>query len=132
MNLFNKELTVSEAMHYNSILDNVTVDTDLLVLQSSLNTPSWTPGSADPFVQYMNQARPQTTSSKPTTSNPTTSKNIGKPVQKNVKRQYIRLPNAIIRKHKHKYRVSKTQRVNETQDRGESRGNQDLVITDED
>jgi hypothetical protein len=129
MDLFNKELTVSEARHYNSILDNGTVDTDLLVLQSSLNTPSWTPGSADPFVQYMNQARPQTTSSKPTSSS---SKNIGKPVQKNVKRQYIRLPNAIIRKHKHKYRVSKTQIVNETQDRGESRGNQDLVITDED
>jgi hypothetical protein len=128
MDLFNKELTVSEAMHYNSILDNGTVDTDLLVLQSSLNTHSWTPGSADPFVQYMNQARPQTTSSKPTT----TGKNIGKHVQKNVKRQYIRLPNAIIRKHKHKYRISKTQRVNETQDRGESRGNQDLVITDED
>jgi hypothetical protein len=132
MDLFNKELTISEAIHYNSILDNGTVDTDLLLLNSSLNTPHWQPGDGDPFDSFMNRNKP----------NPThISQDLGKQVeiikdtQKNVKRQYIRLPNAIIRKHQHKYRVNKTKKLDEEYNArggGISDARGDIIITDAD
>ena len=90
MDLFNKKLTLTDAMHYNSILDNGGIDTDVLLLWNSMNN-EWKPGMADPTTKIITQ--------------PVVQPNAQIKVEnKNPMRKYIKLPNATITKHIHKYR----------------------------
>ena len=110
MDLFDKKLSLNDVMHYNSILDGNGFDTDLLMLHNGLNTPMWRPGMPDPEITATNNF--QNASVIANQQQP--SLQIAKIKEnKNHIRQYIKLPNATITKHIHKYRGSKTKRFDE-------------------
>lgn len=110
MDLFSKKLTINEAMHYNAILDDGGLDTDLLMVFNGLNTPTWTPNMPDPTLTLTKDYQKAQEIAKE--QNP--SVQIAKIKENNYPvRQYIKLPNAIITKHIHKYRGNKTKGHNE-------------------
>ena len=113
MDLFNKKLSLADALHYNSIIDGNGFDNDLLMVYNGLNTPMWTPDMPSPETKILNnQQNTQNTQifdkqQTPSVQIATIKEN------KNNTRQYIKLPNATITKHIHKYRGSKTKRFDE-------------------
>ena len=120
MSLFNQNLSFEELLHYDSIIDGKGIDTDVLLLQQSLQQPKFDPFNQHPFIPS-NQQQPinNPTNQQPINQQPTNQQSINTQnsndnteiVKKNKKRQYIRLPNASISKHKHKYRKGKIEEV---------------------
>ena len=110
MDLFNgKKLSMNEALHYNSILDNGGVDTDILLVHQALKQNDF---------YNLTQVNPQ--SSIATVHEQDVNDDIiiadNEPTEikeKNKARQYIKLPNATITKHKHKYRKRQIKSVDE-------------------
>jgi hypothetical protein len=44
MDLFDKKLSLKELLHYNNILDDGGVDTDILLIHNSMNCKPWNVG----------------------------------------------------------------------------------------
>ena len=126
MDLFSKKINMQEAMHYYSILDNGGIDADVLMMHQALKHQTWNPTQADPYDKLKEKLGiPKTDVAKPQTDTTTPRSDIANPptvasnspavsAKKNQSRQYIKLPNAIIQRHKHKYRKRKDERVNES------------------
>ena len=123
MNLFNKQLTTSELMHFNSIMDGKGMDTDIMLLQQSLSQPIWNPfqnkvlpshSQVIPSEPQNVPANEQDSSSTVAESQDSESPQNGNVAKKNKKRIYIQVENANIRPHKHKFREGKTKKSNES------------------
>ena len=54
MDLFDKKLSLSEALHYSSILDGNGIDTDVLMVYNSMQVPMWNPMMKDPETHLLN------------------------------------------------------------------------------
>ena len=102
MNLFNKKLTFDEIMHYNSILDGNGMDVETLLVHNALHPPT-------PISQLAPIHLPKSQQKTETETETETHKK-----NKNKKRQYIKLPNARIKRHQHQYRKHKIERNDET------------------
>ena len=112
MDLFNRKLTISEAQHYNSILDNGSVDTDVLLLHRAMKTKPWQPNMRNPTAALSKAYHiAQQVAKEP---NPTNQIQLIS-AKKNPSRKYIKLPNATIKQHQHKYRKRKNEPTDEQQ-----------------
>ena len=139
MNLFDKPLSLSEAMHIDSIFSKDGYDADVLMLHQAMKY------NDNPYQQSSNNDAKN--SNTEMTENVDTSQNSndvsknsndvsensndvsensndvsenGEKENKSVKkksRKYIKLPNATIATHQHKYRERKTKKYNEPTER---------------
>ena len=144
MNLFEKTLNPSEAMHIDSLFNKDGFDADVLLVHQAMQYEQ------QPYLSHYNpqinnynpnnnnikpnndniqpnndniqpnndniQPKTEHTDENSNTQNDNTEnrdENDNTKNKKNKYRHYIKLPNATISKHKHKYRESETKRVNE-------------------
>ena len=121
LDLFGKKLSMAEVMHYNSILNSGGLDNDVLFLHYALKqNDKWSPGEPDPVSQLPSptlQEKVANIDLKAEASLPNDDKTRQVDIvseKKNPKRQYIKLPNAVIQRHQHKYRKRKDEPVNDT------------------
>ena len=122
LDLFGKKLSMSEVLHYNSILDSGGLDNDVLFLHYALKQDdNWAVGDPDPASELPSPTLQEKVANISTTAEPSLPDNDKtREVElvsenKNNARQYIKLPNAVIQRHQHKYRKRKDEPVNEPQ-----------------
>ena len=122
MDLFNKKLSLEESLQFDSMIDNGHYDPHLVLLTTLMNNPDYVPSSEQSknimkHIQKPKQDTTDTTESKQDTTETTESKQDT--IQnKKPSKTYIKLPNARIKLHKHKFKQSQNEGHTKTTDDG--------------
>ena len=117
MDLFNKKLSLEESLQFDSMIDNGHYDPHLVLLTTMMSNPEYVPSSEQSknIMQHIQGNKPVTTEPKPDTteSKPDTTDNTetktDKIENKKHSKTYIKLPNATIKLHKHKFKQSENE-----------------------
>ena len=123
MDLFDKKLTWEEALHYDSMIDSGHYNPHFLLVSKMLQDDKYLPNQeqSSKIMDYIDKSAKMEQTNQ-TTQEPT--KKMEPPIQKkeetdttnkkNNTKRYIKLPNATIRKHKHKFKQVEIQKHNAT------------------
>lgn len=107
MDLFNRTLTLDEALQLDSIIDNGNYEPHMILYADMMNKPEFqaTEEETQSILNHLkgnnNTTVPNTVNKAPIVDNDTTE-------NKKVTKTYITLPNATIKFHKHKLKQTKT------------------------
>ena len=112
--LFGKELSFNDVLQYDSLIENGTYDTNLLLCATIMNNPDYTPSSdvAKNVLNHIDKkqiAPPTQPVSEPAPKEPTPEPPKEDKISKTkIKREYIQLPDARLSKHINKYQSVET------------------------
>ena len=97
MDLFNKKLSFDETLQFDSLIENGTYDPHLIICASMMQDPNYIPTKhvSDKIMHHLDENSYDEPSIKEQ--------------NKNNSKNYIRLPNATITKHKYKYQQSQNE-----------------------
>ena len=107
--LFDKPLSFQETLQYDSLISNGSYDPQMMLLATMMSNPDYKPSTeaSKNIIEHINNPNKQTITPKPPlqspseqTRSPSEPKNSPK---QNIRRKYIKLPNATISKHCNKY-----------------------------
>ena len=109
MDLFDKKLSLEETMQFDSLIDNGSYDPHLILLTTMMKNPNYVPSSeqSKEIMQHIQNPTHHTQTPTPDKDIVIVDKDMNKmskPENKNIRKTYIKLPNATIKLHKHKFK----------------------------
>jgi hypothetical protein len=112
MDLFGKKLSFQETFQLDSLIDNGHYDPHLILLTTMMNNPDYVP-SSEQSKQIMEHIQNGNSGQTPTTvdkiEQTEQKSNVDNIEKKKHSKTYIKLPNATIKLHKHKFEQPKNE-----------------------
>ena len=119
MDLFNNKLTFNETLQFDSLIDNGHYDPHLILIGSMMKNPEYVPSSEESqkILHHLKISDNKPAPTEPPTTEPTTEPEMDNTEcktesikeNKNKSKTYIKLPNASITIHKHKFKQLSTE-----------------------